>query len=173
MLCERCSDNEATVHLTQVIDGVVKKLHLCEGCAEDSGLDIDGPMSVTDLILGLGGGEAETAMELPGNKERSCPRCHMRRTDFKKTSRFGCPDCYETFAQELPPLLKAIHHAEQHVGKAPARESVRVKVSAEIARLQHDLEAAVAAERYEEAAKLRDEIQSRTAVMEAQEEEAS
>ena len=28
MTCEHCEDKEATVHLTQVIDGQVKKLHL-------------------------------------------------------------------------------------------------------------------------------------------------
>ena len=107
MLCEHCSEREATVHLTQVIDGEVKKLHLCEECAAESGFDVHGTMSVTDVLLGMGGQMA--ASPPPAESiERSCPVCHLRRSDFKKTGQFGCPACYETFSDELKPLLKAI-----------------------------------------------------------------
>jgi len=157
MLCEKCKKQDATVHLTQVVDGQVKKLHLCEDCASKSGFDIHGPMSVTDMLLGMGSkGVGEQKL-----RERSCPKCHMRRTDFKKTSRFGCPTCYETFKDELPPLLKAIHRSDHHLGKVPSRESRRVRMSAEIAQLQKALQEAIAAEKFEEAARLRDEIHQR------------
>lgn len=159
MLCERCSENEATIHLTQVADGAVTKLHLCETCAEESGLDIQGPMSVTDMVLGMGGGHQPDVVT-SGAPERSCPRCHMRRTDFKKTSRFGCPACYETFADELPPLLRAMHRSERHVGKVPSQESLRVRMSTEIATLQDQLKTAVETEQFEEAARLRDQLRN-------------
>ncbi len=55
MLCEICKVEEATVHLTQVIDGSIKKLHLCEQCAQNSGFDLQGPISITDILLGMGG----------------------------------------------------------------------------------------------------------------------
>lgn len=157
MLCERCSDNDATVHLTQVIEGQVKKLHLCEECASESGFDVEGPTSVTDILLGLGGSTPQTetaSVEF----ERSCPKCHMRKSDFKKTGQFGCPACYETFEDELQPLLKAMHRGERHLGKVPAREGLRVRVSAELAALKDALGAAVTEELYEEAATLRDQI---------------
>ena len=50
MLCEHCNEREATVHLTQVLEGEVKKLHLCEECAAQSGFDVHGTMSVTDSL---------------------------------------------------------------------------------------------------------------------------
>ena len=54
MQCELCKEREATVHLTQVMDGAIKKLHLCEDCAAKSGVDVNGPLSISDILLGLG-----------------------------------------------------------------------------------------------------------------------
>ncbi|HMP71657.1 MAG TPA: UvrB/UvrC motif-containing protein [Kiritimatiellia bacterium] len=155
MKCEACQHVEATVHLTQVVDGAIKKLHLCEGCAQKSGFDVQGPISITDILLGMGG---KTPAAEPIRQETTCPRCHMRRTDFKKTGRFGCAACYTTFAEDLPPLLKAMHRGTRHIGKFPAREQDRRQVSEALERLHKELDRAVSDERYEEAARLRDEI---------------
>lgn len=154
MICEICKEREATVHLTQVMDGSIKKMHLCEDCAAKSGVDTQGPLSITDILLGMGVEKGPAAAAT----ERSCPKCHMRRTDFKKTGRFGCPTCYEAFAEELPPLLKAMHRSEQHIGKVPAAERPRVEATAELAALQQSLDQAIAGENYEDAARLRDRI---------------
>lgn len=159
MKCELCKDKEATIHLTQVVDGMVKKIHLCESCAAEKGLDVHGPMSITDFLLGLGEGLPVPKPSVK-HRERSCPRCHLRRVDFKKSGRLGCPDCYETFADELIPLLRAMHRHDQHRGKIPEREREQVRTCAEMAALQHALESAVAEEKFEEAARLRDAIQA-------------
>lgn len=156
MLCESCNQNEATMHLTQVVDGVVKKLHLCEACATESGFDLQGPMSITDMLLGMG--QEPSVPKTVDISEKHCPSCGMRRSDFKKTSRLGCPNCYEAFELELPPLLKAIHRSETHVGKVPSGEDLTVKMSSEIAALREALQDAVGKENFEEAARLRDEI---------------
>ena len=157
MICEVCKEKEATVHLTQVADGAIKKLHLCEECAAKSGFDAHGPVSITDILLGMGMPKEQPTAEPAA--EWVCPRCHMRRTDFKKTGRFGCSSCYEAFAEGLTPMLKAMHRSEQHIGKAPATQAGRIKVTAELASLQKALEKAISQEHFEEAAKLRDKIQ--------------
>lgn len=154
MLCEICKVEEATVHLTQVIDGSIKKLHLCEQCAQNSGFDLQGPISITDILLGMGGKREEKV----SSAERSCPRCHMRRSDFKKSGRFGCATCYETFADDLPPLLKAMHRNDRHIGKVPAGEAVRLASARALQALQEELAKAVADENYEVAAEIRDRI---------------
>ena len=160
MLCEQCSEKEATVHLTQVLDGQVKKLHLCEECAAESGFDVEGTTSVTDILLGLGG-QAPAAPGKPARDfERSCPKCHMRKSDFKKTGQFGCPACYEAFEDDVAPLIRAMHRGDRHVGKVPERESLRVRVSSELAALKTALDEAVTEEEFEEAAKLRDQIRA-------------
>lgn len=153
MLCEICGKKEATVYLTQVLNGDVKKIHLCEHCAAASGLDVNNP-SITDVLLGLGAPK-ETAPEKNG---KTCPQCHMRFTDFKKTSRLGCQECYSAFAEELAPLLEAMHKGQQHVGKTPAKVRPAKPRPAPLPDLQKALAAAVTAENYEEAARLRDQI---------------
>ena len=38
MLCDVCQKNEATVYLTQIVEGKMQKVNLCESCAKDKGL---------------------------------------------------------------------------------------------------------------------------------------
>ncbi len=160
MKCEVCKNKEATIHLTQVVDGVVKKVHLCEQCAAKSGFDVHGPMSITDILLGMGGSETEQPVVPTKVPDRSCPRCHMRRVDFKKTGRLGCPACYEAFEDQLSPLLRVMHRHEQHKGKIPEREREHVQSSNELKVLKERLDKAIEDENYEEAARLRDMIQA-------------
>lgn len=148
MLCEMCHKKEATVHLTQVINNTVKKVHLCEECAAKSGVDIHSPISITDLLLGLSASA----------EDRACPQCHLRRSDFKKTGRLGCPRCYEAFEAELTPLIKSMHRGTRHVGKAPVRSTSRGDPAVELQELEEQLRQAIAAENYERAAQLRDRI---------------
>jgi protein arginine kinase activator len=154
MKCEACQKEEATVHLTQVINGEVRKMHLCEECAAEKGVDIQNPASIADVLLGLGQPQGER----PASRA-ACPNCHLRPADFKKSGRLGCPACFEAFREELEPLLKSMHRTDQHFGKVPRGQSDRIKRSAESAMLQRRLEEAIAAERFEEAAELRDRLQ--------------
>jgi protein arginine kinase activator len=82
----------------------------------------------------------------------------MRRVDFKKTGRLGCPTCYETFQDELTPLLRAMHRHERHAGKVPSVEGQKQKHSADVEALNRALDKAISAEHFEEAARLRDEL---------------
>ena len=159
MKCELCKEAEATIHLTQVVDGSVKKVHFCEACAAQSGFDVHGPMSITDILLGLGGTPEKSAPPVKAS-ERSCPRCHLRRVDFKKTGRLGCPECYATFGDELAPVIRAMHRNEQHRGKVPERERARVQATMQESELKEQLEAAIAREDFEAAATLRDALAS-------------
>lgn len=155
MLCESCKEREATIHLTQVVEGAVTKVHLCEECAAKSGFDIQSPISITDLLMGMGGKEAPGSAPEPG---KPCPSCGQKRADFKKSGRLGCPECYLANKDELMSMIKVMHRSEQHVGKIPSRESVRVKATTELSILQQSLDKAVSSEQYEEAARLRDTI---------------
>jgi len=161
MKCECCQKAEATIHLTQVIDGDVKKLNLCQACAHEHGIDLNSPISITDVLLGLGS-QQQTASNLASAPEYdlSCSRCQMTRAEFKKHARLGCPDCYNAFMGELSALTMAMHHNNQHVGKIPARQGNEARIMAQIAALKKDIEMAIAREQYEVAANLRDKIKS-------------
>jgi protein arginine kinase activator len=151
--CDLC-DKEAVVHLTQVVNGAMKEVHLCEEHAVAQGIDLNSPISITDILMGLSGPQKNIANEL----SLACPRCGMARDEFRKTGRLGCPDCYKTFMAELTMAIKAMHQSGQHLGKIPAREGVQTRMKSKVARLQTDLEAAIAREEFEKAAKLRDQI---------------
>lgn len=152
MLCEACHKNQATLHLKQVANGTVRMLHLCEECARKNGMDVNGPLSMDDILASID--KAKPAPEA----DSACPQCGMRRADFKKRGRLGCPACYAAFAADLADLILAIHHSRQHVGKRPVSCPVAVED------LARELEDAIREERFEDAARLRDRLrQARSA----------
>lgn len=154
MLCQICGKKEATVHLTQMLNDEVRKMHLCEQCAEASGIDVNVPASMTNFLLGLGAPN-KTSSETAG---LTCPQCRLRFSEFKKASRLGCQNCYVTFAEELEPLLHDMQKGERHVGKKPVHYTGAVNVFPSSASLKKALDEAVTSENYEEAARIRDQI---------------
>ncbi len=153
MKCDIC-EKDAVVHLTQVVNGEMKEVHLCEEHAKAQGIDIHSPISITDILMGLG----EDSQNIQSELSPACPRCGMAREEFRKTGRLGCSDCYKTFMAELAMAIKAMHHNTQHVGKIPAREGVQTRIKSQVARLQKDLDSAIVREDYEKAAQIRDQI---------------
>ena len=164
MLCENCHQKEATVHLTQIVDGKVEKYHLCEGCAEEKGIDVHGqPMDLGGVLANLKEQLAhlkENAEEPGPSRPAVCPSCGMTRTEILKKGRLGCDRCYEFFAAEMLPVVVSLQHGDQHLGKVPRHASARMKNSVEQARLRRELDKAVAGENYELAARLRDQIKA-------------
>jgi protein arginine kinase activator len=150
MKCDHC-DQSATLHLTQVVNGKVTKKHLCASCAKAAGLGTEAVASVADYLLGQGG---VAPGPLPSNKV--CPRCRMTLTRLRKEGRLGCPDCYVTFAEELARILESTHGAAQHRGRHPRKASGAWQ--AELEALELRLSEAVAAEAFEDAARLRDAL---------------
>ena len=161
MICECCHEKEATIHLTQVIDGEVKKLNLCQECAKKNGIDLNSPISITDVLLGLGSQPGmKKGSSMMSELDLSCSRCQMTRAEFKTNARLGCPECYHSFMGELNALMQAMHHSRQHVGKIPARQGVEARITAQIASMQKDIATAITKEEYEVAANLRDKIRT-------------
>ena len=154
MVCDVCKTNQATVFLTQIIDGKMQKVNLCEACSKEKGVTDPLSFALVDLLPGLGA-EAEAEQGAPIQR---CPSCGFTQADFKKTGRLGCPVCYDTFAEGLGGLLKAMHRRTAHTGKIPARLKRTIELSARMKQLKRDLETAVSQENYETAAQLRDQL---------------
>jgi protein arginine kinase activator len=158
MLCESCGESIASVELKLDGDGMMRKIHLCERCAMEKGIDVPDLMSVTDILAGLNA-FGKTPAEL---SSKSCPACGLSLKDLKKGSRLGCGACYEAFEPELQPILAGIHGSSRHVGKKPRargeQDGKSDAVNTEV--LERRLESAVSAENYEEAARLRDVLHS-------------
>ena len=154
MVCDVCKSNPATVFLTQIVDGKMQKVNLCESCSKEKGVTNPMGFELADLLLGLG-----AAQEIErGSAVQHCPACGFSQADFKKTGRLGCPVCYDTFSEGLSGLLKAMHKRTTHAGKIPARLMRSLELDARMKQLQRDLAKAVTEENYETAAELRDQI---------------
>ena len=150
MKCEICKDNDATVHFKHVVNGSVQEMFVCKDCAENGGLSVQGAIPITDFLFGV----AAQPQEEPAGEGRECPACGMGSRHFRETSRLGCAVCYETFKEELKPMVEEVHRGLQHKGKVPVRE----KVHTELATLEDRLQKAVAEQNFEEAARLRDRV---------------
>lgn len=158
MLCEQCGENEAIIHLTQIVDNQMGTFHLCEKCAADKGLDPTPGMDnlpLTDFLAQMAQPEAQALTQ----QRPECEFCGLTLKDFKKTGRLGCSHCYVTFEEHLRGLFRQLHGGTQHVGKVylppDPTEAERVE---QIHRLRRKLEAAIEREEFEHAAQIRDQI---------------
>lgn len=149
--CDLCA-NPATVHLTQIVNNKVHKVDLCEACAQAKGVTDPSGFSLADLLL-----KASLNPEAPVSAVR-CEQCGFTQNDFKKHGRFGCPQCYETFSSLIEPMLDNMHKGTAHAGKVPERALERKSLHDRLGELESSLEDAVKSERYEDAARFRDEI---------------
>lgn len=97
-----------------------------------------------------------------------CEGCGTTWEKIARDERVGCAQCYETFRTSLSQLLEHIQRTPQHEGKTPraARkrtlrvENLQKRHAHQLQLLQGRLNEAVRAERYEEAAILRDKIKA-------------
>ena len=149
--CDLCS-KPATVHLTQILDNKVHKVDLCEECAQEKGVTDPSGFSLADLLL-----KASLNPD-PATGGMRCEQCGFTPADFKKQGRFGCPACYGAFKGILDPMLEGMHKGTVHSGKVPQRALQRKSLYDKLTKLEVDLTEAIKAERYEDAARCRDEI---------------
>ncbi len=154
MQCDVCGEKDATVFLTQIVEGKMQKVNLCESCSKAKGVNDPTGFALADLLLGMG---AAQQIE-KGPSSQKCPVCGFTQGDFKKTGRLGCSECYTTFADGLAAMLANMHKGTVHVGKAPGNRAQQRELTAKIKSLQTSLDDAVSQEQYEKAAHLRDEI---------------
>lgn len=157
MLCDLCGKNQATVHLTEIVDNQMAELHLCEECARQKSVQMEQQFGLADLLAGLA--EFEKPQEEKEIIKLKCPNCNLAYADFKKIGRLGCSECYNTFKRYLNPLLKRIHGSTRHVGKAPLKLAGKTeRKKTDVQELRERLAKAVEQEEFEEAARLRDQI---------------
>ncbi|MBP6507830.1 MAG: UvrB/UvrC motif-containing protein [Opitutaceae bacterium] len=150
--CDLCP-KPATVHLTQIVNNKVHKVDLCEECAQAKGVTDPSGFSLADLLL-----KASLNPEPAAAAGVRCEQCGFTQADFKKHGRFGCARCYETFKGVVEPMLDSMHKGSTHIGKVPQKALARKSLYDRLTKLELDLTDAIKTERYEDAARCRDEI---------------
>ena len=180
MLCQNCGKNEVNFRYTQTVNGVKKEMALCDKCAKKLGLynnmDFSMPISMSSF-LGDMLSDYEEAF-LPSFSSVATSECNTCGTDydeFIESGLLGCENCYDIFSNKIDSLLKNIHGSNRHVGRISKfiesnnnldefnkvekelKNNKTEKVS-KIDELKDSLNKAIKEERYEDAAKIRDEI---------------
>ena len=151
----KCSICGATAErqFTEIVGGRKRSMPLCLDCASKQ--DLVGPppkmakpaafkVKLHAQVLGSG---------LPATTLR-CPDCGIRLVELRKAGRVGCARCYEVFRKQILPLLRRVHGATEHEGMRPPGPGAE----SDVARLREELRRAIAAEDFEQAARLRDRI---------------
>ena len=160
MQCQICSKKTATIHLTEITNGVRTELHFCEQCAVQQGIAAKSQISVNELLGSLLASQP-TDDELMGltESETTCPQCGFQLSQFRKEGVLGCPNDYVLFEKALLPLIEQAHNGKTvHCGKVPARVPQDVKNQIASVNLKEQLNSAIKSEDYERAAHLRDEL---------------
>lgn len=169
MICQECNQRPATLHFTKIINAEKTEFHLCEICAHEKGemflLNGAPGFSINNLIAGLLNVEPKfTPSPQDAFKPQEvlqCNGCSMTFQQFVKVGRFGCASCYETFKDQLIPLIKRVHSGNtDHRGKIPKRIGGSIHLRKTIEELKQKIKDLVNNEEFEKAAEVRDEIRT-------------
>ncbi len=178
MLCDNCGKREANVKYSENINGRKKEMHLCEECSEKLGIgkmDFSMPIDFSSFFGGLlEDFETNDFMPLFDEvKTLKCDNCGYTFEDIVNTGKLGCGNCYNVFEERLDPIIKKIQGSNRHTGRIGKimdnniekkindnnkEKNTNQKEISKIDKLQEDLKQAIKEERYEDAAKIRDEI---------------
>lgn len=152
MLCDSCKQNEAVVHRIVVINGKKHEQHLCAQCAKAAGSLTFKLPSFAELM--------NVPFQREADEDEAACECGMTLSRFRETGLLGCPKCYDTFREELGPVIERSQGGRrQHMGVRPAFGAPAQEAS-ELEKLKEALRQAVESEDYEQAAGLRDQIRA-------------
>ena len=178
MMCQACGKHPAVTHVKTITNGELSEFSLCAECARRLGygnLFAEGMARAIrkmgydkysesiyhgrySQVLGRGLG----ILELETEAQERC-RCGATWKEIVRTGRVGCPECYHTFYDRLVPVVQRIHGSVRHRGKVPGGNLPSPAAPAEKGLLlvkRRQLKEAIDAEKFEDAAVLRDEIRA-------------
>lgn len=176
MKCQNCGKHEANVRYTEIINGEKKEYILCEECAESLGIKDKMNFNMSMDLGNFFGGFFEDYNSQPSLlnsfnnvKTLKCEKCGMTYDDFINAGKFGCENCYTVFSKRLDGVLKNIQGDSIHTGRRGKKSNkninfkteeskIETKEQTKLEKLNNDLNKAIKEERYEDAAKIRDEI---------------
>lgn len=161
MQCEKCQQNEACVHLTDIVNNTKREYRLCKECAKIHGVSIQAQLqkfkniTLPEFYAPSMEMKSEDSEEAP---VEDCPHCKMSYSLFRKEGKFGCSHDYTVFRGSLVDLLEKIHASTQHRGRTPGRFREQDTHQSKLDSLREDLLRAVQGEQYEKAAAIRDQM---------------
>ena len=160
--CQICQQQAARIHITQIHKDQLVEIHVCQDCARSNGLAgtaLHPHSSLEELIGGMTAGEEAAHVESLV-ETKACPACGQTFRGFRESGRLGCSHCYDTFEEELVPLLRKVQMGMTHHGKVPPVEAPFQPAGPDLHKMREELRKAIAEEDFERAAQLRDAIKN-------------
>ena len=143
MLCEKCGLKEAQITVVEVVSGHRHTHELCEICAEELSLGLTEQLeSISSQEKGTkeeSTPQSQTAVKKRIIKELVCPGCGLTYEEFLNTARFGCPECYRAFKENLVVLFKDVQGFTKYKGPQYTRDQRTVKLLHEKFKLEKTL----------------------------------
>ena len=161
-LCEECGVIEACYTISVMMGGQITQRHLCADCMAKMNMNLAAG-NIKHLLSAImsaisGSVEEAAANAVAPEDDVVCERCNTTLSQFTKSGKLGCPQCYKAFREQLTPMLQQIHGRVQHAGRKPLDDEGAQRRRAVYDRLTRQLEQAVAVEDFETAAILRDQL---------------
>ena len=69
-------------------------------------------------------------------EEKRCPVFGHTLSDFKRSGKLGCGECYNTFRPIMEETLRQIHSNSRHSGKIPSKSGAELKKKRQIEELK-------------------------------------
>lgn len=170
MNCQECNERPATLHFTKINNGEKTVMHLCEKCAHEKGeafiINSGSAFSINNLLAGLFNMQNNfqpAAQQTPIYQKEPlhCSECSMTYQQFIQIGRFGCAHCYDTFKDQVKPILRRLHSGNvSHTGKIPGRIGGGLHIRKNIESLKQTIQEFISREEFEKAAEIRDQIRT-------------
>lgn len=172
MLCEKCKQNLATVHVERTVNNFKTEHNLCLRCAAEEGADASFESMIKDfmgsIIGSFGGipfighlGQSPGGIHPPGPDRDAvalCGSCGLSYGAFREEGKIGCVTCFRAFRPQIEAILKSIQGSSEHLGKVPQKAPRELLLRREIEDLRRRQSEAIENEDFEAAAELRDKI---------------
>jgi protein arginine kinase activator len=160
MNCQSCHKNFASVRYAEVVDGIVKNLHVCQECLDKMQQTMNRGFEYSSPSPFQRQEQAHSDVSDVRHCSETCVTCGTTLQHVIDTGFMGCSDCYTAFSIQTESILEGIHSGLLHRGKIPRQNDMRAKVRADLQSKRALLKSALGSENYEDAAALRDEIQA-------------
>ena len=176
--CQHCA-KQATTHITDIAeDGSYQEFHFCDDCGQvwinsagspgspggpgdaagGSALTGETPAEAAESILDQLE-DLPVSADATSDADLACGNCRLTFKQFREQGRLGCPYCYTEFRERLVPILGKLHLAERHTGKRPATSGDDRQKLNRVFELRSQMQEAIEEENYEEAQRLKLEIE--------------
>ena len=152
--CDKCG-KVSVYRSTLIVNGVSQTTNLCRDCAIKEGVFVNEPTSLFDELFSPFVG----FMPFERVEDVTCPVCKITLKQFKTNGLLGCANCYDAFSKEISKIVSKIAPHAEHKQETIKQTKTKQTSVDKIAELKAELAQAVKEERYEDAGKIKKQIQ--------------